>query len=103
MKISPKQTLLGIPCIGNNYYIIVEEVDGVNNVRVNLEAGPGVTGYMVERALKGALGFSPKGDVVSFRRAAQTGRKGQEGVSRANQVKLYQRNTLQQLRVYQIF
>ncbi len=58
-----EQTLLGIPGIGNNYQIIVEEVDGVNNVRVNVEAQPGVTGYMVEKALKEALGFSPKGDV----------------------------------------
>ncbi len=58
-----EQTLLGIPGIGNNYQIIVEEVDGVNDVRVNVEAGPSVTGYMVEKALKEALGFSPKGDV----------------------------------------
>ena len=58
-----EQTLLGIPGIGNNYQIIVEEVDGVNDVRVNVEAEPGVTGYMVEKALKEALGFSPKGDV----------------------------------------
>lgn len=58
-----EQTLLGIPGIGNNYQIIVEETDGVNDVRVNVEAGPGVTGYMVEKALKEALGFSPKGDV----------------------------------------
>ncbi|NMC10207.1 MAG: phenylacetate--CoA ligase family protein, partial [Methanothrix sp.] len=29
----------------------------------NVEAEPGVTGYMVEKALKEALGFSPKGDV----------------------------------------
>ena len=58
-----EQTLLGICGIGNNYQIIVEEVDGVNNVRVNVEAGPGVTGYMVEKALKETLGFSPKGDV----------------------------------------
>ena len=58
-----EQTLLGIPGIGNNYQIIVEEIDGVNSVRVNVEAEPGVTGYMVEKALKEALGFSPKGDV----------------------------------------
>jgi len=58
-----EQTLLGIPGIGNNYQIIVEEVDGVNDVRVNVEAQAGVTGYMVEKALKEALGFSPKGDV----------------------------------------
>lgn len=58
-----EQTLLSIPGIGNNYQIIVEEQDGVNAVRVNVEAGPGVTGYTVEKALKEALGFSPKGDV----------------------------------------
>ncbi|MCK9406766.1 MAG: phenylacetate--CoA ligase [Methanothrix sp.] len=58
-----EQTLLGIPGIGNNYQIILEEEDGVNSVRVNVEAEPGVTGYMVEKALKEALGFSPKGDV----------------------------------------
>ncbi len=58
-----EQTLLSIPGIGNNYQIIVEEVDGVNNVRVNVEAGPGVTGYIVEKALKETLGFSPRGDV----------------------------------------
>ena len=58
-----EQTLLGIPGIGNNYQIIVEEEDGVNSVRVNVEAEPGVTGYLVEKALKEALGFSPKGDV----------------------------------------
>ncbi|RQW77365.1 MAG: phenylacetate--CoA ligase family protein [Methanothrix sp.] len=58
-----EQTLLGIPGIGSNYQIIVEEIDGVNNVRVNVEAEPGVTGFMVEKALKEALGFSPKGDV----------------------------------------
>ena len=52
--------LLGIPGSGNNYQIIVEEVDGVNNVRVNVEAGPGVTGYMVEKALKETLGFPPR-------------------------------------------
>jgi phenylacetate-CoA ligase len=58
-----EQTLLGIPGIGSNYQIIVEEVEGVNDVRVNVEAEPSVTGYMVEKALKEALGFSPKGDV----------------------------------------
>jgi len=58
-----EQTLLCIPGIGSNYQIIVEEIDGVNDVRVNVEAEPGVTGFMVEKALKEALGFSPKGDV----------------------------------------
>ncbi len=35
----------------------------VKGANFNVEAGPGVTGYMVEKALKETLGFSPKGDV----------------------------------------
>lgn len=58
-----EQALMAIPGIGSNYQIIIEEVDGVKDVRVNVEAGPNVTGYMVEKALKEALGFSPKGDI----------------------------------------
>jgi phenylacetate-CoA ligase len=49
--------------VGSNYQIIVEEVEGVKDVRVNVGAEPGVTGFMVEKALKVALGFSPRGDV----------------------------------------
>ena len=42
----------------------MEEADGVKDVRVNVEAAEaGVTGFMVEKALKDALGFSPRGDV----------------------------------------
>ncbi len=61
-----EQTLMGIPGVGNNYQIIVEEIDGVKDVRVNVEAEEGVTGFMVEKALKEALGFSPKGDVYKI-------------------------------------
>ena len=77
-----EQTLLGIPGIGNNYQIIVEEVDGVNNVRVNVEAGPGVTGYMVEKALKGDTGLLPQGRCISHRWPAPPGGQGEKGVSR---------------------
>ncbi|HWQ20062.1 MAG TPA: phenylacetate--CoA ligase [Methanotrichaceae archaeon] len=58
-----EQTLMQMPGVGSNYQIIIEEIDGVNDVRVNVEAETGVTGFMVEKALKEALGFSPKGDV----------------------------------------
>ena len=58
-----EQTLMQIPGVGSNYQIIIEETDGVNDVRVNVEAELGVTGFMVEKALKEALGFSPKGDI----------------------------------------
>jgi len=58
-----EQVLMAIPGAGSNYQIIIEETDGVKDVRVNVEAEESVTGYMVEKALKEALGFSPKGDV----------------------------------------
>jgi phenylacetate-CoA ligase len=58
-----EQALMQIPGMGANYQIIIEETDGVRDVRINVEAEGGVTGYVVEKALKEALGFSPKGDV----------------------------------------
>lgn len=58
-----EQALMQIPGIGSNYQIIVEEIDHVKDIRVNVEAEAGVTGFMVEKYLKEALGFSPKGDV----------------------------------------
>ena len=58
-----EQALMQIPGVGANYQIILEETDGVQDVRINVEAESGVTGYMVEKVLKEALGFSPKGDV----------------------------------------
>jgi len=61
-----EQALMAIPGVGANYQIILEEVDGVRDVRINVEAEPGVSGYVVEKALKEALGFSPKGDVFAI-------------------------------------
>jgi phenylacetate-CoA ligase len=58
-----EQALMQIPGVGSNYQIILEEIDGVQDVRINVEAEPSVTGYMIEEVLKEALGFSPKGDV----------------------------------------
>ena len=58
-----EQTLMSIPGVGNNYQIIIEEKDGIKDLRINVEVEPGVTGFMVEKHLKEALGFSPKGDV----------------------------------------
>lgn len=62
----PKQieeTLMKIPGVLSQYQIIIEEIDGVKDVRVNVEAEDGVTGFVVEKALKESLGFSPKGDI----------------------------------------
>ncbi len=58
-----EQVLMTIPGVGSNYQIIIEETDGVRDCRINVEANRSVTGFMVEKALKEALGFSPKGDV----------------------------------------
>ncbi len=49
-------------------------------MRVNVEAEAGVTGFMVEKALKEALGFSPRGDVYPIgglpgRRGRRSGRR----------------------------
>lgn len=60
-----EQALMEIPGVLSNYQIIIEEEAGVSDVRVNVEAEEGVTGYMVEKQLKEALGFSPKGDVFA--------------------------------------
>jgi len=58
-----EQVLMQIPGVGSNYQIILEEIDGVRDVRINVEADERVTGFMVEKALKETLGFSPKGDI----------------------------------------
>jgi len=58
-----EQALMEIPGVRSHYQIIIEEVDGVKDVRINVEADEGVTGFVVEKKLKEVLGFSPKGDV----------------------------------------
>ena len=58
-----EQALMQIPGIGSNYQIILENTGGVQNVRVNVEADKGVTGHLVCKVLKEALGFAPEGDV----------------------------------------
>ncbi len=58
-----EQALMEIPGVKPHYQIIIEDADGVKDVRINVEAEPGVTGFLVEKHLKERLGFSPKGDV----------------------------------------
>jgi phenylacetate-CoA ligase len=60
-----EQALMEIPGVLPNYQIVVEEVDGVRDVRINVEAQAGVTGFIIEKHLKEKLGFSPKGDVFA--------------------------------------
>ncbi|MBN1257716.1 MAG: phenylacetate--CoA ligase [Planctomycetes bacterium] len=58
-----EHALMEIPGVKPHYQIIIEDNDGIKDVRINVEADESVTGYMVEKHLKEALGFSPKGDV----------------------------------------
>ena len=60
-----EQALMTIPGVKNNYQIILEESEGVLDVRINVEADQGVSGFTVEKVLKETLGFSPKGDVFA--------------------------------------
>ena len=59
-----EQALLEIPGVHSEYQIIMEEHNGVTDVRILVEAEEGVTGYMVEKRLKERLGVSPQGDVL---------------------------------------
>ncbi|MDR1485850.1 MAG: phenylacetate--CoA ligase [Planctomycetaceae bacterium] len=58
-----ENALMEIPGVLPQYQIVIDETDGVRDVRVNVEADESVTGYMIEKHLKERLGFSPKGDV----------------------------------------
>jgi phenylacetate-CoA ligase len=58
-----EQALMDIPGVRSHYQIIIEDTNGIKDLRVNVEAEEGITGYMVEKHLKEVLGFSPKGDV----------------------------------------
>lgn len=58
-----EQALMEIPGVLPEYQIIIENHDGIQDIRINVEAEEGVTGYTVEKHLKERLGFSPKGDV----------------------------------------
>ncbi len=58
-----EQALLEIPGVYPHYQIIIEETNGVRDIRVNVEAEENVTGFTVAKHLKERLGFSPKGDV----------------------------------------
>ncbi len=60
-----EQSLFKIPGVLPNYQIIIEEEHGIRNLHINVEAEPGVTGYMIEKQLKEDLGFSPDGDVYA--------------------------------------
>jgi len=58
-----ENALLEIPGVLPHYQIIIEEIDGIRDVRVNVEVEASVTGYMVAKHLQERLGFLPKGDV----------------------------------------
>ncbi|MBN1125475.1 MAG: phenylacetate--CoA ligase [Sedimentisphaerales bacterium] len=78
-----EQALMQIPGIGTNYQIIIEEIEGIQEVTVNVEAESSVTGFMVEKVLKEALGFSPKGDVYPIGKLPRQPGKAQRVFYRA--------------------
>ena len=72
-----EQALMEIPGVGSNYQIIIEEIDGVKDVRINVEASPGVTGYMVEKTPQGSPGLLPQRRRLCLRPTPPPGRQGQ--------------------------
>lgn len=58
-----EQALMEIPGVKDEFQIILDEVNGMTEVTVNVEAEPGVTGHMVAKHLRERLGFLPRGDV----------------------------------------
>ena len=58
-----EQALLEIPGVLPEYQIIIENREGINDIRINVEAQEGVTGFTVAKHLKERLGFLPKGEV----------------------------------------
>lgn len=61
-----EELLMEIPGIGPNYQIIIEESEGLRDVRVYVEAEPGVTSQMVGKHLRDTLGFLPKTGVFAI-------------------------------------
>ncbi len=58
-----EQALMEIPGVKDEFQIILTEKNGMNEVTVNVEAEPGITGHTVAKHLKERLGFLPKGEV----------------------------------------
>ena len=58
-----EQALKEIPGVADEFQIILEEIGGVTEVTINVEAENGVTGHTVAKHLRERLGFLPKGDV----------------------------------------
>ncbi|MGI5869236.1 MAG: phenylacetate--CoA ligase family protein [Kiritimatiellia bacterium] len=58
-----EQSLLKVPGVLPNYRMIIENHHGIKRLHVDVEAEPGVTGFMVEKQLREDLGFSPDGDI----------------------------------------
>ena len=58
-----EQALKEIPGVADEFQIILEEIGGVTEVTINVEAEAGVTGHAVAKHLRERLGFLPKGDV----------------------------------------
>lgn len=77
-----EQALKEIPGVADEFQIILEEVDGVTDVTINVEAAGGVTGYQVAKHLRERLGFLPKGDVFPIGSLPRTEGKAKRVIRR---------------------
>jgi phenylacetate-CoA ligase len=58
-----EEILMEIPGVGSNYQIIVEEIDGIKDLQIHVEAAPQITSGMIGKKLQDALCFLPKCEV----------------------------------------
>lgn len=58
-----EQSLMKIPGVLPQYQIFVNDVNGVKELYIKVEAEKGVTGHQIVKQLREDLGFSPDGDV----------------------------------------
>jgi hypothetical protein len=75
-----EQTLMNMLGVGSNYQIIVEEVDGVKDVWVNVEAEPGGDRIHGGEGAEGSAVLLAAGGCLPHGWAAQDGGEGAEGV-----------------------
>jgi phenylacetate-CoA ligase len=77
-----EQALKEIPGVADEFQIILEEVDGITDVTINVEAAGGVTGHQVAKHLRERLGFLPKGDVFPIGSLPRTEGKAKRVIRR---------------------
>ena len=77
-----EQALKEIPGVADEFQIVLEEIGGITEVTVNVEAENGVTGHAVAKHLRERLGFLPKGDVFPIGALPRTEGKAKRVIRR---------------------